>query len=241
MSDIFRCSNCGQRIRRPDDPCSECGYEGRTHFRAGEAQFWVILRNWGPRADQLRDVLRRLYRVDGSILQDQELPLILYEGNDREVANGLEVTVRQHGGEIQIATDEQSIGELGSETPSHDRPQSRSSRFFSILVFIAMVAGSILSQQSEALREWFKTWTDRFKPVMMHQADPFAKIQLIVCVEEIAAGESITKERLGVVEVPRDQVPEGSFCPRDIGRLIGRQTITAIDRGVIIQESMIER
>ncbi|GEM_PF-6669346 len=241
MSEIYRCSNCGQRIREPGDPCSACGYEGRSHHGTGETRFWVILKNWGPQADQLREVLRRLYRVPDAILQEQELPVILHEGNDKGSVHELEVTIRQHGGEVEIVTDEESIGPLGSDTHQENRPQNRSGRVFSIIVFLAMVVGSILSQHSEALREWLESWSGRIKPEKMHQEDPFAQIQIIVCVKDIAPGETITEEKLGVIALPRDQVPENSFCPRDVGNLIGRRSVSGIDRGVIIQGSMIDQ
>jgi len=232
MADLYRCSNCGERMRTPDMPCRKCGYQRKNTAKTA-ALYQVVLIDCGEDNKELKRWLIR----QRMITEDQwdyicsNLPITVFESESPQKAGLFAQKINSLGGQAESGLESDHLHDVS--TPDSTTPPKRSGiigRLLPILFVILAVLSPLYSKYEDDIRRVL----DQFKQNVLNQEDSMDQVDVVIARRKILTGEVITKEMLAKKYVQRQDAPEGAVPPLFLERIVGKAAGTDIEAGAII-------
>lgn len=222
MDSIFHCSNCGALKSKPDKKCSECGYQPKS---APEVEYVLILQS-APETLETVQALVKLLGVNSTTAKRiiRSCPIAIMTTTSEQDLFAPQHELIGLGAEIKI--ERKQLGRAQDYTTAAE-PIAKPSviaKLIPILIFLFVFILPILQKSDE-----FKLQLRKIMIQLQITKEPFQTIEIIAVTQELPTGHSLILEDLTVIRVPREEIPQGAFCPLEVERLIGARLVFPIE------------
>ena len=243
MSQVIRCGNCGQVIKRQGARCPDCHYQFDPD-RIEDIIYSVILDDFGPNVSETTSVLMR---GAGKTMRDvyflqQHLPIRILTSRDYKEVRELVDSLEEAGARAEIRIEEAVAGIESEEKPEIPEapfvqiPKKRRVMWLIPLIALIPVLAIHLQDLIAEIPSILDSVLDRY---IQKELASFHQVTVIAAARDIGKGSVISLEDLKPVLIPRDTAPPDAIAPLNVGVLIGRTAEQTIhENQIILSESM---
>jgi DNA-directed RNA polymerase subunit RPC12/RpoP len=237
MTDLYRCANCGNRLKQPEATCVQCGYS-RSIPQVIKSLYRVRLSDPGTHPSRVFFILSfqtGMSKEDwGQLLT--ELPADVYETSDLKSAHVMVEKIVKSGGVAEYYTlagsEPEPMLTSASDSP---KPVKSAQKFFSrfipfLLILFALIGPLLSKYESGDIKQVVKHLLESIQT----DQKGFESVRVVTAGRDIQAGETITLDLLSYTTVSRESSPEGAVAPLDVDKLVGQNAREPIPRNSII-------